>query len=324
MHFKHIFSWFSRIFKGRKEFTLGLYGNVNTGKSTLANRISKDWTGEEMSKASEVPHETRSIVKKEHVELRVDGKKINLNLLDMPGIATKVDYREFLPFGIKEEEAQLRAKEATKGIIEAIKWLEKVDVALVIMDASQDPYTQVNITLLGNLEARGIPLIIVANKMDLKKANPNKIRQAFPQHKVLEISAITGQGMQDLYKEIVKVWKVLILTLNIEFLTQKTLGEKKDKLAFLLDSLKKQKILVFEGSLSKTEEKDLIERTMNEIDQQSFTGIEIASFGEESNFIQKLIQLLGGRKSGFTVIGPANLVKEIKRDPSKLNILAGD
>ena len=102
------------------------------------------------------------------------------------------------------------------------------------------------------------------------------------------------------------------------------LKEKQDKLAFLLENLKKNKILVFEGALSKTEEKDLIEKTMTEIDQANFTGIEIASFGEESNFIQKLIQLLGGRKSGFTVIGPANIVKEIKRDPSKLNILAGE
>ncbi len=205
MHFRNFFGWFSKIFRSRKDFTIGLYGNVNTGKSTLANRISKDWTGEEMSKSSEVPHETRSVVKKEHVELRVDGHKLNINLLDMPGIATKVDYREFLPFGIKEEDAQQRAKEATKGIIEAIKWLEKVDVALVIMDASQDPYTQVNITLLGNLEARGIPLIIVANKMDLKKANPSKIKQAFPQHKIIEISALNGQGMQSLYKELIKV-----------------------------------------------------------------------------------------------------------------------
>ncbi len=102
------------------------------------------------------------------------------------------------------------------------------------------------------------------------------------------------------------------------------LKEKPDKLGFLLDNLKKQKILVFEGSLSKAEEKDLIERTMEVIDQRNFTGIEVASFGEESNFIQKFIQMLGGRKSGFTVIGPANIVKEIKRDPSKLNVLAGE
>ncbi|OIO27977.1 GTP-binding protein [Candidatus Micrarchaeota archaeon CG_4_10_14_0_2_um_filter_60_11] len=204
MPFKRFFSWLNGLFGRRETFSLGIYGNVNTGKSTLANRISVDWTGEPMSEVSEIPHETREVKKKERVILHVNGKKITINLLDMPGITTKVDYREFLQYGMKADKAQQRAKEATKGVIEAIKWLEHVDAAMVVMDACDDPYTQVNITILGNLEARKIPVIIVANKIDKKSAKPERIKEAFPQHSVVNISALKGENMTQLYEEIAR------------------------------------------------------------------------------------------------------------------------
>ncbi|MEM5782628.1 MAG: GTP-binding protein, partial [Candidatus Aenigmatarchaeota archaeon] len=70
--------------------------------------------------------------------------------------------------------------------------------------ATRDPLTQVNITLLGNLEARKIPVIIVANKIDKKGANPKLIREAFPTYPVVEISALKGRNMESLYKAIAK------------------------------------------------------------------------------------------------------------------------
>lgn len=197
-------NWFYSLFKRNKTVALGFYGAPNVGKTALANRISLDWTGEPLGEVSEIPHETRVVKKKERVVLKANGRSVCMNLLDMPGIATKVDYREFVSMGMDPKESQQRAKEATKGIIEAIKWLEKVDAALVIMDSTQDPYTQVNITVLGNLEARKIPVILVANKIDLKKAKPEKIREAFPQHKVVEVSALTGENFNVLYEAIAK------------------------------------------------------------------------------------------------------------------------
>ena len=105
---------------------------------------------------------------------------------------------------MKEAEAKVRAKEATKGVIEAIKWLEHVDAALLVMDTCEDPFTQVNITILGNLEARKIPVIIVANKIDKKNAKPERIRAAFPQHHVVDLSALKGTHMDELYRAIAK------------------------------------------------------------------------------------------------------------------------
>lgn len=201
---KRLFGWFRRVLGRRKLIRLGLYGPPNAGKTTLANKISMDWTGSPVGTVSEIPHETRTVQKKERVVVRNDGQKIEMNLLDMPGIATKIDYEDFMKFGMDVKEARQRAKEATKGVIEAIKWLEHVDTALLVIDSTKDPYTQVNITIIGNLEARSIPVIIVANKIDLNESEPDRIREAFPQHPVVELSAMTGKNVDELYRAIAK------------------------------------------------------------------------------------------------------------------------
>jgi small GTP-binding protein len=172
------------------------------GKTTLANRISMDLIGEGVGAVSPIPHETRTVMRKEHVELKASGYSLVMDLLDMPGIAVKVDYRDFMEYGLSKPEAQGRAKEATRGIVEAIKWLENVDAALVVVDSTEDPYNQVNITLLGNLEAKSIPLLIVANKIDLPGADVKRVREAFPQYPVVELSAATGENMEKLYDEL--------------------------------------------------------------------------------------------------------------------------
>ncbi|MBN1923768.1 MAG: 50S ribosome-binding GTPase [Nanoarchaeota archaeon] len=203
----NIKKFFNQLFKKQKTIRLGCYGSPNAGKTTLANRIAKDFLGEEVGSVSKVPHETREVKEVEHVEMENEGKKLVINLVDTPGIATKIDFEDFIKYGIKKKEAKLRAKEATKGVIESIKWLDKMDVVLVVIDASKDPYTQVNITILGNLEARNIPVIIVANKVDLKKADVSKVRKMFPQYPVIGISARTGKNISDLYKTIFDVVK---------------------------------------------------------------------------------------------------------------------
>jgi 50S ribosomal subunit-associated GTPase HflX len=105
---------------------------------------------------------------------------------------------------MKRRKAKRRAKEATAGVIEAIKYLDNVDTVLAVMDSSKDPYTQVNLTLLGNLEAKGIPVIIVANKTDKKRSNPKRIKQAFPEYPVVPVSALKGKNLNKLYEAIGK------------------------------------------------------------------------------------------------------------------------
>jgi len=265
---------FASLFGQKKTISLGIYGEPNTGKTTLANKISMDWLGKPVGEVSEMPHTTRTIQRVEHVEVQAGRKKLIMNLLDMPGLATQIDFKEFMKYkkaggnpdktidfkdltvaklkkiaknreidfnksdkktilikklgkyinkaelqGVIAElnikvstkkrktkyskgEAKTIAEEATKGVIEAIRWLDNVDSVIIMMDSTKDPLTQVNIMLIGNLEAKGIPIVIAANKTDLQKADPTAIRSAFPQHPVVPISAKNGDNLQELYETI--------------------------------------------------------------------------------------------------------------------------
>ncbi len=197
-----------KIFKKKKNIKLGLYGPPNGGKTTLANKICEDWLGESMGAVSSIAHETREIQIKEQVVIKSkSGRELTFNLVDTPGIATKIDYEEFIKEGMNEEEAKIRAKEATKGVISSIKWLDDMDAVIVVLDSTKDPYSQVNITIVGNLEARKIPVLVIANKMDLKKSDIKKIQAAFPQYKVLGISAKTGKQVNKFYDALFEVTK---------------------------------------------------------------------------------------------------------------------
>jgi len=194
------------LFKKRKKLKLGLYGPPNGGKTTLANRICKDWLGEEMGSVSNVAHETREVQIKEEIVLKNKaGKELKFNLVDTPGIATKIDYEEFIKAGMKEKKAKERAKEATKGVIDSIKWLDDMDAVIVVLDSTIDPYSQVNITIMGNLQARNIPVLVVGNKIDLKKSSIKKLESAFPQYEVIGISAKYGKNVEELYDSIFKL-----------------------------------------------------------------------------------------------------------------------
>jgi tRNA U34 5-carboxymethylaminomethyl modifying GTPase MnmE/TrmE len=133
------------------------------------------------------------------------GRKLVFKVIDTPGIATKIDYENFIKFGLSKKESKIRAKEATKGIIEAIKWLDDVDAVIVVLDATQNPFSQVNITIIGNLVARKIPVLIAANKIDLEKANVKKIESAFPEYKVIGLSAKEGNNIEEFYDNLFKL-----------------------------------------------------------------------------------------------------------------------
>lgn len=193
------------FFKKKKNIKIGFYGPPNSGKTSLANRICLDWTGEEIGTVSNIPHETRNIQFKEKIEINHKGKSLTFKIVDTPGIATKIDYEDFLKFGLKKTIAKKRAKEATQGIIDSIKWLEDMDAVVVVLDSTENPYSQINITIIGNLMARKIPVLIAANKIDLKKSDIKKIESAFPEYKTVGVSAKEGLNFNEFYEALFKL-----------------------------------------------------------------------------------------------------------------------
>ncbi|WP_456466350.1 Era-like GTP-binding protein [Methanopyrus sp.] len=187
----------------RREVKIGIYGAPNVGKTTLANRIAEDWGAERFGEVSEIPHETRRSVRR-RVRIELGSSRVDFEIVDTPGVTTKVDYRKFLKYGLDVKEAKQRAKEATKGVVEAIRLLKTIDGALVVIDSTREPLTQVNVTLIGNLEANEVPFIVVANKIDLKEADPGAVEDAFSDYPVVKVSAKTGENMEDLYKAMIR------------------------------------------------------------------------------------------------------------------------
>jgi len=98
----------------------------------------------------------------------------------------------------------------------------------------------------------------------------------------------------------------------------------------LLDIVKQNKIILLEGRLKKEEETDLIAITMEEIDDK-FKGIELAVINPEKkdqNFFRAvrsgITNMILGNRQGFTIIGPATVVKQIKKDPDKIELFTSD
>ena len=101
------------------------------------------------------------------------------------------------------------------------------------------------------------------------------------------------------------------------------------RISKLLGLVKENKIILMQGRLKVSEEAKLIENTMSEING-NFKGIEICTIYPEkkkgdtigSLMKKEVVKMLLGNREGLTIIGPSTLIKEIKRDPNKIQLLA--
>ena len=91
-----------------------------------------------------------------------------------------------------------------------------------------------------------------------------------------------------------------------------------EKIRFILDEVEAGKILVLERGLTANEEARLIEATMAEIDVDTFIGIEMQSYGVETQ--RSVIQRFLGTppRPRMAVIGPANRLTTVRKDSNEI------
>jgi len=94
----------------------------------------------------------------------------------------------------------------------------------------------------------------------------------------------------------------------------------------LIDIVKENKIVLLQGRLKKEEETDLISIAMEEFGNK-FKGIELAVINPEEKDVTGIKKLRSdffgfilGNRQGLTIIGPASIVTEIKKDPNKIEL----
>ncbi|MCR4284758.1 MAG: DUF2073 domain-containing protein [archaeon] len=109
-----------------------------------------------------------------------------------------------------------------------------------------------------------------------------------------------------------------------EISKEDSIGKIKKIIGLILDN----KIIILQGKLSPEEETRLIETSMTLIGNiKGFQGIETAAISGEKdigifNRVRKnLARILVGERDSITIIGPATVVKDIKRDPKKLELM---
>jgi len=114
---------------------------------------------------------------------------------------------------------------------------------------------------------------------------------------------------------------VQILSHNL--MAEMSSSKKLDK---IFSFVKNGEIVMLEGRLSADEETALISKALRNVSSK-FSGIEIAFLEGhvEKSFTQKIkeriLKFLVGNRLGLTVIGPSKIIKEIKMNPEKLEIL---
>ena len=121
-----------------------------------------------------------------------------------------------------------------------------------------------------------------------------------------------------------------IAGLTIRFVTYSEISRLSgaDRIKKILDIILENKIVILQGRLEPTEETSLIQSTMALVGRiKSFRGVELAVInpGQDQGVFDKLRSGLANAisrgRDGLTIIGPATIVKQIKRDPSKVELM---
>lgn len=175
------------------EIKLAIIGRPNVGKSSLLNKI----LGEERTIVSPIAGTTRDAV---DTHLTADGKKFLL--IDTAGIRRK---------GKTTEMAE------KLSVVMARKSLERADVAILVIDASEG-VTNLDASIAGYALDSGCSVIIAINKWDLVEEKETNTIYEFEREirrhmkfldfaPIITISALTGQRVQRILPLVEKAYE---------------------------------------------------------------------------------------------------------------------
>lgn len=98
------------------------------------------------------------------------------------------------------------------------------DIAIIVVAADDDVMPQTK-EAINHAQVAGVPIVIAINKIDKPSANPDKVRESLSKNNILveewggkyqcqEISAKTGQGIEDLLEKVLLEAEILNLRAN--------------------------------------------------------------------------------------------------------------
>ena len=160
---------------------VALVGRPNVGKSTLFNRL----IGEDRSVVHDLPGTTRDAV-----DTIVETPEGPIRFIDTAGMRRRS-----------------RIDEGTEyySMVRALQAVDKADVALLVIDATQG-ITHQDQRLAERVEAAGCPVVVLLNKWEVLDADERASVTAqvadrlhfLGEAPVLKVSALTGKGVQKL------------------------------------------------------------------------------------------------------------------------------
>ena len=109
--------------------------------------------------------------------------------------------------------------------------------------------------------------------------------------------------------------------LKMDFLSSDALlaHTSMEKIAMIVDKVKGGNLVIIEGGLIPEEEAELIETTMREIDIENFVGIDIYTLEKDK---KSLFGISKKKAVGLTIIGPANIMKDVNKQSNFLSMIA--
>jgi len=155
---------------------VAIVGRVNTGKSTLFNRI----LGKPLAVTDERPGVTRDAIKKP-----AEHEGAGFLLVDTGGFAG-------------EENPELWPE--IRGRIESV--VKEADAVIFLTD-SKDGLLPLDREIASWLRRAGRPVILAANKCDSRRSAPSEFHALG--FEVFPISAITGQGVAELLDRVIEI-----------------------------------------------------------------------------------------------------------------------